>query len=152
MSTGLNADPQERSFREEGSCKSRVCPLQAVLAHVRQRFALCWKKKLWKCYYLKHPCVGIFTFPSGRSQVPLKGAVIRSDIHTAISQFTKPFIPHDLKCSLTNRTDFQRKKLRHGQFKCPDQDQAVNFRMSRSTVGRVVLSHHSPARGYWGEG
>ena len=96
--------------------------------------------------------MGIFTFPSGRSQVPLKGVVIRSDIHTAILQFTKPLTPHDLKCSLTNRRDFQRKKLRPGQVKCPDQDQAVNFRMSRSTVDRVVLSHLSPAGGYWGEG
>ena len=36
--------------------------------------------------------------------------------------------------------------------KCPDQDQAVSFRMSRSTVDRVVLSHHRPAGGHTGVG
>lgn len=64
VSTGLNADPQERSFREEGSCKSRVCPLQAVLAHVRQRFALCWKKSCGNVTITSIPVWGYLPSPA----------------------------------------------------------------------------------------
>lgn len=76
VSAGLNADPQERSFREEGSCKSRVCPLQAILAHVRQRFALCWKKVVEMLLSQASLCGDIYLPQRKKSSTLLRGAVI----------------------------------------------------------------------------
>lgn len=91
----------------------------------------------------------IFPSQGKRSKVTCQGR-ISSDIYTAVSQLTRPFYPYRLNSSLMitlDRRSFQRKKLRHGQVKCPAQDQAANVKVSKAAGDRAILLHHNPAGG-----
>ena len=130
------------------------------MVHVRQRLA---QKQSLRRVSISGIPVGIFTFPGGRAEIGLKGAMMRSDVHTAISQSTRPFHSHYLSCSALitlqqmfserETEDVLREKLKPGQVKWPAPGQVANDHVPKTAVDRTILLHPNPTGGggSWGQ-